>query len=175
MSFPPTFILFFTILSALVTLFPNPVFGWKVEATIATTCSKPILSRLFNDYSTWNRWDPDLKKATLDAGSEEDAEDHILRVGETGVVNMKDGTSHPFTITSLDDGYFAYTTPIGPSFATCNLEWYWEFGVAGSVVEGVKTTGAWPTCAALELVAKGKSLKAFQQALLNLKTICETN
>lgn len=169
MTLPPIF--FFTILSALV-VFPNPVFGWKVEATIAANCSKPVFSRLFNNYSTWNRWDPDLKEATMDAGSDVD---HILSVGETGVVNMKDGSSHQFVIASLDDGYFAYKTSIGPSFATCNLEWYWDFGVAGTVVEGVKTTGSWPTCAALELVAKGRSLKAFQQALLNLKTICESN
>ncbi|KAI8893454.1 hypothetical protein BC833DRAFT_608269 [Globomyces pollinis-pini] len=138
---------------------------WSTERDIQVSCTPYKILAMLHDYSTWNRWDPDLDYATLTSASS-------ATLGETGTVHMKDGSSHDFTVNNDVDGYYSYVTPI----YGCDLNWYWDYSKRSAdgqilFVEGLKAEGF--TCFALKYVAEKKANEAFEKALINFKEICE--
>jgi hypothetical protein len=136
--------------------------------------SRPIATakaRLFNvlaDVDTWEKWDPDLAKATITSRPSPDT-----LLGLKGHLVMKFKAEFDFEITAADpEGYVAYQT----NHLGAKMVWYWDFKQEespGNLVlkEGVEITGA--LSSVYNWVLGKRCYKAFEEATLNLKNICE--
>jgi hypothetical protein len=134
------------------------------------SCSKDKLFGILSDIPNWNKWDPDLAETQVTTPGPDGAVQ-----GTKGKLKMKFKGNPEFDFdlhTADPDGYVAYkTTHFGGT-----MDWFWDFrGVDKDGVlvleEGVKFQGGlgWLYGFAIG----GECEKAFEQATLNLKNMCE--
>ncbi len=130
-------------------------------------CTPKQLYDLLLDVPRWPEWDPDLASVDLT-----DKPDPDSLTGASGTLHMKFNKSFPFRITPVDPPrYFSYITPLPGT----ELEWYWEIKEeeGGAVmVEGLAGSGF--VSRIYKLALGGRCAEAFEQALENVKKICES-
>ena len=87
--------------------------SWSAQETkLQIKASPEALKDIFQDVSGWNRWDPDLKLASLDENST-----------DSGTLLMNFGGKFRFTLQNVNDTHAEYMTPL-PGVETI---WYWDF------------------------------------------------